>query len=101
MAFDAFALQHAMKPKAVETRFLNDNDRKGFSGPFQRLTLQLRKARQQRRDVPGSHGMLRHLLADPGDSDVMSQIERLSSKEMEMAARWVWIALGASVGQLR
>ena len=26
----------------------------------------------------------------------MSQIERLSSKEMKMAARWVWIALGAS-----
>src|ERR1700689_2513647 len=63
MAFDAFALQHPMKPEAVETRFLNDDDRKGFSGPLQRLPLELRKALQQRRDVPGSHGMLRHFLA--------------------------------------
>src|SRR4029077_7155609 len=63
MAFDAFALQHPMKPEAVETRFLNDDARKGFSGPLRRLPLELRKARQQRRDVPGSHGMLRHFLA--------------------------------------
>src|SRR5580693_9299413 len=63
MAFDAFALQHPMKPEAVDTRFLNDDDRKGFSGPLRRLPLELRKARQQRRDVPGSHGMLRHFLA--------------------------------------
>ena len=62
MAFDAFALQHPMKPEAVETRFLNDDDRKGFSGPLRRFPLELRKARQQRRDVPGSHGMLRHFL---------------------------------------
>ena len=57
MAFDAF-VQHPMKPGAVETRFLNDDDRKGFSGPLRRLPLEFRKARQQRRDVPGSHGML-------------------------------------------
>src|SRR3984957_17406308 len=63
MAFDAFALQHPMKPEAVETRFLNDDDRKGFSGPLRRLPLEPRKARQQRRDVPGSYGMLRHFLA--------------------------------------
>src|SRR5580704_10506724 len=56
-------LQHPMKPEAVETRFLNDDDRKGFSGPLRRLPLELRKARKQRRDVPGSHGMLRHFLA--------------------------------------
>src|SRR5271157_1659321 len=28
---------------------------------------------------------------EPGDSDVMSQIERLSSKEMKIAARSVWM----------
>ena len=37
--------------------------RKGSSGPLRRLPLQLRKARHQRRDVPGPHKMLRHLLA--------------------------------------
>ena len=47
--------------EAVETRFLNDDCRKGFSGPLRRLPLEPGKARQQRRNVPGSHGMLRHL----------------------------------------
>jgi hypothetical protein len=45
MAFDAFALQHAMKPEAVKTCFLNDNDGKRVSRPLRRLPLQLRKAR--------------------------------------------------------
>src|SRR5208337_5596583 len=34
--------------------------------------------------------------AEPGDSDVTSQMERLSSKEMKIAARLVWMAVGAS-----
>ena len=34
--------------------------------------------------------------AEPGDSDVINQIERLSSKEMKIAARLVWMAVGAS-----
>src|ERR1700691_2820414 len=52
-----------MKPEAIETRFLDDHDRKGFPRPCRRLLLQLRKPRQQPRNVPGSHRMLRHLLA--------------------------------------
>src|SRR5450759_3913803 len=32
----------------------------------------------------------------PGDSEVISQVERLSSKEMKIAPRSVWMALGAS-----
>src|SRR5271166_438939 len=34
--------------------------------------------------------------AKPGDSDVINQMERLSSKEMKIAARLVWMAVGAS-----
>src|SRR5271157_4699462 len=34
--------------------------------------------------------------AEPGDSDVINQMERLSSKEMKIAARLVWMAVGAS-----
>src|ERR1700691_1048273 len=85
-----------MKPEAIETRFLDDHDRKGFPRPCKRLLLQLRKPRQQPRNVPGSHRMLRHLLARAGDSDVMSQIERLSSRETKIAARLDWMAVGAS-----
>ena len=84
-----------MKPEAVETRFVNDNDRKGFSGPLGRLPLQLRKARQQRRDVPARTECFDIFSAEPGDSDVTSQMERLSSKEMKIAARLDWMAVGA------
>src|SRR5450631_3884806 len=55
VAFDSFALQHAMNPEAIETGFLNNHYRKGFSGPRQRLLLQFRKTRQQCRNVPGRH----------------------------------------------
>src|SRR5271163_977685 len=34
--------------------------------------------------------------AEPGHSDVTSQMERLSSKEMKIAARLDWMAVGAS-----
>ena len=37
MAFDSFALQYAMKPKAVETCFLNGDDWKAFPNPGIRL----------------------------------------------------------------
>ncbi len=87
MAFDAFALQHPMKPEAVETRFLNDDDRKGFSGPLQRLPLELRKARQQRSDIPARTECFDIFSPEAGDSDVISQMERLSSKETKLAAR--------------
>src|SRR5208283_5880578 len=33
---------------------------------------------------------------EPGDSDVISQTDRLSSRDVKMQARWVWIAMGAS-----
>jgi hypothetical protein len=36
------------------------------------------------------------LLPEPVDTDVTSQIERLNSKEMKMAARSLWIVVGAS-----
>jgi hypothetical protein len=46
VAFNPFLLQHAVNPEAVQTRFLNDDDRQGFTGPRKCLTPQLCKARQ-------------------------------------------------------
>src|SRR5271165_5738831 len=51
-----------MKPETVQPRFLDGDDRKGFPRPRQRFLLQLRKPRQQCRNIPRSQGMLRHLL---------------------------------------
>ena len=41
--------------------------------------------------------MLRHLLPGAWRKDVISQVDRLSSKETKIAGRSVWIAVGASV----
>ena len=87
MAFDAFALQHPMKPEAVETRFLNDDDRKGFSGPLRRLPLELRKRASSAATSPARTECFDIFSPEAGDSDVMSQMERLSSKETKLAAR--------------
>jgi hypothetical protein len=58
VALEPFLLQRAMKPEAVQPRFLNRDDWKGLARPRQSPLLQLQKPREQRRDVPGSHGML-------------------------------------------
>ena len=37
-------LQHPVNPEAVQSRLLNDDDRKGLPRPRERLLLELRKA---------------------------------------------------------
>ena len=63
MAFDALALQHAMKPESVKPCLLDGDDRKGLPRPRQGLLFEFGKTRQQRGDVSGWNRMLRHLLA--------------------------------------
>jgi len=85
VAFNPFLLQHPINPEAVQTRFLNDDDWKRYAGPRQCLAPQLRKARQQRADVPGSKPCFDIFSPLPGDNDVISQVERLSSMETKIA----------------
>ena len=96
MAFNPFILQRTMNPEAVQSRFLNDDDRERFPSPRQRLLPEFRKARQQRADVPGRHACFDIFSPPPGDSDVISQVERLSSNETKIAPRSVRMALGVS-----
>ena len=46
MALNPLALQHAMNPKPIQSRRLNDDDLEGFSGPRKRLLLELAETRQ-------------------------------------------------------
>src|SRR6202044_3343714 len=62
MALNSFAQQETVNPEAVQPRFLNDDDWEGFSGPRARFPPELRKARQQRSDIPARHAVLGHLL---------------------------------------
>ena len=95
VAFNSFALQHAMKPEAVETRFVNDNDRKGSSGPLDAFRFNSEKRAISAATSPARTECFDIFSPKPGESDVISQMERLSSKEIKIAARLVWMAVGA------
>src|SRR5205807_2711987 len=72
-------------------------NRKDLSCPYPSLIPELRK--NARADQP--HRPLRTECFDsfsppPGDSDVINEVDRLSSKETKIARRSVWMALGAA-----
>ena len=62
VAFDPFILQHAVYPKTIQSRFLNDDDRERSPRPRERLLPELRKAGQQRAYVSGGRVVFRHFL---------------------------------------
>ena len=103
VAFDPFILpQHAVYPRAIQSRFLNDDDQERSPRPRERLLPELRKAGQQRAYVSGGRVVFRHFLTEaPGASRVISQIERLGSKETKGAPRSLRMALGASIRSAR
>jgi hypothetical protein len=72
MALNSFAQQDTVNPEAVQPRFLNDDNRAGFT-----LCLDIFSPR-------------------PGDSDVTSQVDRLSSNEMNIAKRSAPIVVGVA-----
>src|SRR5580693_2890561 len=81
VALDAFSLQQAMQPEAVEPRLLDSDDREGVSGASLSLALEFGKAQQQRRHVAGGHAVLRHFLARPrrqrcDEPDFAAQLQR-------------------------
>jgi hypothetical protein len=58
MALNSFAQQDTVNPEAVQPRFLKNDNWEGSSGPRARFPPELRKARQQPRDIPGGHAVL-------------------------------------------
>ncbi|MER8811360.1 hypothetical protein [Mesorhizobium australicum] len=52
-----------MDPEAVESGFLDHDDRKAPPGPGLRLPVELDKTRQHASDIAGHHHMLRHFRA--------------------------------------
>src|SRR5208282_329760 len=65
VAFDPLLLQRPVNPEPVQSRFLNDDDRIGRSGPRQRLALKLRQAFEKPPQISCRRLVLRHLLARP------------------------------------
>ena len=85
-----------MKPEAVETCFLNDDDRKGFPVRSDAFRFSSETRASSAATSPACTECFDIFPAKPGDSDVINQMEWLSSKEMKIAARLVWMAVGAS-----
>ena len=85
MALDPLLLQHAVQREPVQPRLLDRNDRIALAGARQRLALQLRKLRQQRPRSPAATPCFDIFSPLPGDSEVINQVERLSSNETKIA----------------
>jgi hypothetical protein len=79
------ALEDPVQSEAVQPRFLNHHDRMKPPRPRQRLLSQIRQPGEQGGDVATLDRALRQLVASPGDSEVTSQVERLSSNETKIA----------------
>jgi hypothetical protein len=101
VALDPFGLQHPVDPEAVQTSLLDDDNREVSAGPRRSLAPELGEPTQKPRHVARQNRVLGHLLPAPGDRDVISQADRLSSKETKIAPRSVRIAGGASARSAR
>ena len=62
MAFDPFALQHAVDPEAVQAGLLDCDDGEVPPRPRSRFFFDLSEPSEQAGDIAGLNRMLRHLL---------------------------------------
>jgi len=96
VAFHAFALERPVNPKPVKTGLLYNDDPKALTRPQPRLLLKLCEALQQPAHIAAMHCCFDIFSPPPGDSEVISQLDRLNSSETKIAPRSVRIAVGAS-----
>jgi hypothetical protein len=78
MALNSFTRQDTVDPEAVQPRFLNDDDREGFSGPRARFPPELRKTRQQRSGLCHVALGLRWCRQPDSHGDDENQLRRVS-----------------------
>jgi hypothetical protein len=88
--------EHSVDPEFVEACLLDDDEWEDLPCPRPCFLPKLRKALQEPGDIAATHRCFDIFVPPPGDSDVISQVERLSSNETKIAPRLVWIAFGSS-----
>ena len=57
MAFYSLILQHPIDPEAIESSFLDDDEREDLPRPYPRLLPELRKALQQPAHIAAGAGI--------------------------------------------
>src|SRR5262249_6412163 len=85
-----------VNPKAVETGLLYNDDPKALTRPQLSLLLKLCEALHQPGEIAAGTECFDIFSPPPGDSEVISQLERLNSNETKIAPRWVWMAVNGS-----
>src|SRR5215207_2558070 len=102
MALDPFPLQDPMDPEPVQPCFLDDDDGKDVPRPDACFLLELGQARSwDKRARRAAMSPLRTECFDifsplPGAREVMTQVDRLSSRDTKIALRSVRIAACSS-----
>ena len=98
MALDPFLLQNAVQPEPIQPRLLDRDDR--IAWPVRASALRLSSANSfiSPATSPAVTLCLDIFSPLPGDSDVTSQVERLSSNDAKIAPICVRIAVGPSEG---
>ena len=94
MAFNPFRLERPVDPESVEPSFLDHNDRKALARPARAFSWICAKRSSSPATSPPRTECFDIFSPPPGDSDVISQIDRLSSNETKIAPRSVRIAVG-------
>jgi hypothetical protein len=98
MALNAVLLQNTVQPEPVQPRLLDRDDR--IALPVRTSALRLSSANSAKSSAvsPAATLCLDIFSPLPGDNDVTSQFERLSSSDIKIAAICVRIAVGPSKG---
>lgn len=84
VALNAFLLQNPVQPEPVKPRLLNPDDRIGLTGSGRRLALEFRKQFHQLSRLAPVTLSLDIFSPFPGEGDVTSHVERLSSKTQKL-----------------
>ena len=96
MALNSFAQQDTVNPEAIQPRLLNDDDWKDFPVRAHAFLLSSEKRASSAAISPADTLCLDIFSPRPGDSDVTSQVDRLSSNEMNITQRSAPIVVGAA-----
>ena len=83
----SLTVQHAMNPKPIQSRLLNEENLEGFSVRADTLCLSSDSHANSAAMIPSGYAVLRHVFAAHGESEMINQVERLNSNEKKIAQR--------------
>ncbi len=96
VTLDLFTFKNTMNSEAIQTRLLNDNNRYIFPGSLKDLQPSRDRRASSAGISPADTTRFDIFSPPPGDIEVISHVDRLSSNEAKTAPSLVRIAIGSS-----